>query len=84
VAAVLVPLMGVGVLLFLLLSKSTETEQLYAKYAVTEDGLPTLMNENSKKHFDASMVAFKDESYAEAKNGFENLSKDKPTQMLNH
>lgn len=72
-AAVLVPLIGIGAVLYIMFFTPSQNDMFYAKYAIKENGLPTLMNENSKKHFDESMAAFKDEAYEEALMGFEQL-----------
>lgn len=74
VAAVIIPLIGIGALVGYFISDGTsESKELYAKYYQKEIGMPTLMSNTTEKVFNESMAAFKDEAYTEALRGFEKI-----------
>jgi len=77
VAVVAIPLIILGNYLFELntsiSSQKSIEKDLYTTYYVEEIGLPTTMSLDENKLFAEAMMAYKDDSYAEAKLGFERL-----------
>lgn len=79
VAAVIIPLIGIGFLLSYFISFGSDNSQkIYSKYYEKEIGMPTLMSNNTEKIFNEAMAAFKDEAYQEALIGFEKTLKKQP------
>jgi len=82
-AAILIPLAFVSYY-FLMENNSSNNQTIYANYYLKEAGLPVTMSIESNKMFQEAMMAYKDNSYKEAKGGFIQLQKIVNNDTLNY